>query len=208
MHTENTHKQFSTWWARTHATPIIGWQWLHCTSHHGHWKRDGIKNNMLLLRNRNATPKRNNNERLSAAEAQNATQNASPERNTKCPNHTNLYLETISLKTQFRNARTAWEVFKNHPKRSRNASSKRGPKRRSILCVLKRRTQNAERKTPKRSSGATKILYIYIYIYMTPAWDPKQCFFLEASWKRYHEGGILEEGPLRRNHGAEIIQES
>ena len=32
-------------------------------------------------------------------------------------------------------------------------------------------------------------------------------FFLEASWKRYHEGGILEEGPLRSNHGAEIIEE-
>ena len=62
---------------------------------------------MILLSNQNATPKRNNNTRLSAEGLQNATQNASPERSTKCPNHTNLYLETRSLKTQFQNARTA-----------------------------------------------------------------------------------------------------
>ena len=82
--------------------------WLHCTCVLTMVIESGMETNksMILLRNQNATPKRNNNTRLSAAELQNATQNASPERSAKCPNHTNLYFETISLKTQFRNART------------------------------------------------------------------------------------------------------
>ena len=166
MHAENTHKQVSTWWAPIHAYARHPHQRLHCTCVLTVIE-SGMETNksMILLRNQNATPKRNNNTRLSAAELQNATQNASPERSAKCPNHTNLYFETISLKTQFRNARTVWEVFKKHPERNRNANSKRGLKRSSIFCVLERRTQNAERKTPKRSAGATKI-YIYIYIFM------------------------------------------
>jgi len=71
---------------------------------------------MILLRNRNATPKRNNNERLSLAEPKTQLQNANPKRSATCPNDNNQCLEAISLNTQFQNARTAWEVFKKHPK--------------------------------------------------------------------------------------------
>ena len=86
------------WWVHTENTrtnnsqldvppipPIPSLVALHMSSHHGHWKRDGIKHSMLLLRNQNTTPKRNNKERLSPAEPNTQLQNTSPKRNAKCP---------------------------------------------------------------------------------------------------------------------------
>ncbi len=159
MYTESTHTNNSQRDEPAHTPPPS----LVCNGYNAHLTmviESGMETNksMILLSNQNKTPKRNNNTRLSARELQNTTQNASPERSPKWQNHTKRDLQAISFKTQVRNARTAWEVFRKHPKRSRNANSKRNPKHRSICCVLKRRTQNGKRK----NAVLEPLIYIYI----------------------------------------------